>query len=207
LTIGSLAERTFARLADWQSTQQLFGGALEGEPAYREAYYLLAFDQHRAGRFHEADAHLRPLIDGDPRFAGTASYWNALSAYELDCSNSLALGRPARALALDRRAARESDALRNAPTFHACVGQAHDALGQIPKALEIYLDVARQLGRNTPPRLIALIAHKHLELGRHAEAGSWLNRARAAAAGSPELESYVDQLAAHLARQTSSASK
>ncbi|MDJ0851637.1 MAG: hypothetical protein QNK04_24950 [Myxococcota bacterium] len=201
LLLVTLAQRSWARLPDWQSSETLFTADVARDPAYREAYFLLAAADFEAGRHAEASAHLGPLLGtGDP-FAGTAGYLNWIVVAELACQNELALGRYRRILEIERKLRRENPAVTRVPTFQLCHGQALDAVGQTEAALGLYLSAARQLGPATPPVVTFMIARNQSQLGRREEALAWLERARAASHADPALVPHIRELEASLGAQ------
>jgi hypothetical protein len=129
LALLCLAERTRARLRDWVSTRALFEADLAGDPRYREAYFVLALEALLRGRSEEAEARLAPLLEADPRFAGSASYLNWLSVADLACRTKLVRGDFQGILDLEARWHRSFAALAEAPAVRRCVGQAQEALG------------------------------------------------------------------------------
>ncbi len=196
LLVG-LAQRTWARLPDWESTEALFEADVARDPAYREAYFLLGAEDFEAGRYPEASAHLWALVGAllglapsDP-FAGTAGYLNWIVVAELTCQNELALGRYRRVLQIEEKLRQENPAVTRGPNFQLCHGQAQDALGNTRAALRLYLSVARQLGAATPPALAFMIGRNHGQLGERREALEWLERAKAASAGDPVLRRQI----------------
>jgi tetratricopeptide (TPR) repeat protein len=195
-----LAQRTSARIPEWESNLTLFEHEIAREPAYREGYFLVAMELFARGRFEEADRHLRALRAAGPEFEGKASYSNPLSVHELACSTNLALGRYDAVLEFERGLRRTHPGVARAPSVRACVGQAHSALGHTSQALEVYRGVAEALGAETPPRLYVMIARNHFRLGEAAEARAWLRRARAAAGGDPSLQSEIRRLADRIGR-------
>jgi tetratricopeptide (TPR) repeat protein len=195
-----LAQRTSARIPEWESNLTLFEHEIAREPAYREGYFLVATELFARGRFEEADRHLRALRAAGPEFEGKASYSNPLSVNELACSTNLALGRYDAVLEFERGLRRTDPGIARAPSVRACVGQAHSALGHTSQALEVYRGVAEALGAETPPRLYVMIARNHFRLGEAAEARAWLRRARAAAGGDPSLQSEIRRLADRIGR-------
>ena len=120
---------------------------------------------------------------------------------ELACAIHVAQGRYEDVVALEQRLKHTNPAIARAPSVRACFGQAHDGLGHTRRALELYLEVAAQLGDATPPRLYTMIARNHLELGETRAARSWLDRARAAAARDQSLAAQVRSLEKRLRRQ------
>jgi hypothetical protein len=203
VTVLALAERTWSRLPDWQSTRQLFGPAVERDANYREGHYLLALDEYDRGLFAAAAARLSPLLEGSSqRLEGsvseTTSYLNLLSTFELACASRLAMQDYDGVVALDRMASRGRHPTRRAATFRTCVGQAKNALGDTEAAQQIYLSVATELGASAPPRLSVMIARNWIKLGQTTKARDSLRAARDAVAGTPHLEAQVRRLSVRL---------
>jgi tetratricopeptide (TPR) repeat protein len=198
--LAFLAQRTSARIPEWESNLTLFQHEIAREPAYREGYFLVATELFARGRFAEASHHLRTLLAAGPEFEGKASYFNSLSVHELACSTDLALGRYDAVLALERVLQRTHPGVARAPSVSTCIGQAHSALGHTSQALDLYRGAAEALGAETPPQLYVMIARNHLRLGEVAEARAWLHRARTAAGADPSLQSQIRQLAERIGR-------
>jgi tetratricopeptide (TPR) repeat protein len=201
LALLGLAGRTRARLPDWRSTRALFEADLAGDPRYREAYFVLAVKALEEGRPADAEARLAPLLENDPRFAGSASYLNWLSVSDLACRTKLASGDFEGILALEERWRRGFAALAEAPAFRLCVGQAAEALGQPERAVEAYLAVAATLGDATPPALYLILARHFAAHGRPAQARSWLARAQRFGGRDPAIARDAAQIAAYLDAQ------
>jgi tetratricopeptide (TPR) repeat protein len=195
LLLAFLTQRTSARIPEWESNLTLFQNEIARDPAYREGYFLAAFELFQRGRFAEADRHLRPLLASGPEFAGTASYANPLSVNELACSTQLSLRRYDAILALAGKLRRTQPAVLRAPPIRTCVGQAHNALGHTRRAVDLFRGVAEELGRETPPPLYLMIARGYGRLGESDEARAWLRRARTAAGPDPALQSQIRRLA------------
>jgi hypothetical protein len=187
LALAVLAQRTHARIPDWSSTQRLFETDLAGDPAFREAYFVLGARALQAGRFAEASERIAPLLAQDARFEGTSGYLNWLSLAELACLADLGRQDFAAVLDLESRWLREFPALARAPTVRICAAQARDGLGRTEQALAVYLEVAGELGAAAPPGLPLAIARDLALLGRRDEARPWLSRARAAAGADAAL--------------------
>jgi tetratricopeptide (TPR) repeat protein len=168
--IAFLAQRTSARIPEWESDLTLFQHEIAREPAYREGYFLVAAELFARGRFAEASLHLHTLLSEGPEFEGTASYSNPLSVHELACSTDLALGRYDAVLALEPELQRTHPTVARAASVRARIGQAHSALGHTRQALDLYRGVAEALGAETPPKLYVMIARSHLHLGEVDEA-------------------------------------
>jgi tetratricopeptide (TPR) repeat protein len=200
LLLAFLAQRTSARIPEWESNLALFQNEIARDPAYREGYFLVAVELFQRGRFAEADRHLRPLLADGPEFAGTASYANPLSVHELACSIHLSLRRYDDVLALAGKLQRTRPPVLRAPPIRTCVGQAHDALGHTRRAVDLFRGVAEELGHETPPRLYLMIARGYSRLGESDEARAWLRRARTAAGPDPTLQSQIRRLADSLPR-------
>jgi tetratricopeptide (TPR) repeat protein len=200
LLLAGLAQRTRARLPDWESTRTLFSRDVARDPAFREAYYLLAADHFFHGRYAQAEARLYLLLDPGPEFTGTSSYLNSLSVAELACQNKLGLRRYGEILALERKIALENAAVARVPSFRICLGQAHDGLRRTEEALDIYLSVAQQLGDGAPPRLFLMIARDEAQLGRRGRALEWLAKAQRFGAGDAALQQEMRSLSAYLRR-------
>ncbi|MEE9608154.1 MAG: tetratricopeptide repeat protein [Myxococcota bacterium] len=200
LALALLAQRTWARVPDWQSTFALFERDLARDHSHREGHFLLAAAHFERGRFTEADAHLRALLSAPPE-PGISSYLNQLALHELACANELGLRRYREILALQQRVERSLASVARLPTFRGCVGQAHFALGHDARALEIFLEVQRELGDATPGRLYLLIARSSARLGRRAEAREWLERAQVAARSDAALYEDVRRLRSRLRRR------
>jgi hypothetical protein len=203
--ILGLAQRTWIRLPDWQSTARLFGTAVERDPEYREGHYLLALDEFERGLFSAAAKRLLPLLEPAVHSPGpqgsvreTTSYLNPLSTFELACANRLAMQDYAGVIALDRIASRQHHPTRGVATFRTCVGQAMNALGDTESAQKIYLSVAAELGASAPPRLALMITRNWIKLGRASEARHSLRSARDAVARAPHLEAQLTRLTARL---------
>jgi tetratricopeptide (TPR) repeat protein len=200
LVLLGLAQRTRARLPDWESTEALFTADVARDPAYREAYFLLAAEDFEAGEYARAAAHLGALLGPGDAFAGTAGYLNWTVVAELACRNELALGRYERVDAIEEKLRREEPQATRVPGFQICQGQALDARGGTEAALQLYLAAARQLGPATPPALAFLIARNASQLGRRSEALDWIGRAEAGEGADPALRRQIEQLAASLRR-------
>ncbi len=200
--VAFLAQRTWTRLPDWQSTVALFEGEVRRDPRYREAHFLLAVEYSSQGRYLEADAHLRTLRHRSASFAGTSSYLQWLPVYETACVNELALRRYEGVLRLEEEARGKRPGLFRSPTLRTCVGQAKEGLGQVQAALDTYRGVVDELGAETPPRLYLLLVRANQKLKRFDEAFEWLERAEAAAAGDPEIQREVLQLRWQLKRRS-----
>jgi len=198
--LAFLAQRTSARIPEWESNLRLFQHEIAREPAYREGYFLVATELAQRGRFAEASHHLRTLLAAGPEFEGTASYSNPLSVHELACSTDLALGRYDAVLALERVLQRTQARIARAPSVSTCIGQAHGALGHTRQALDRFRGATEALGSETPPQLYVMIARSHLRLDEVAEARAWLSRARAAAGADPSLQSQIRRLAERIGR-------
>jgi len=196
LLLAGLAERSWARLPAWRSTRTLFEGDVARDPAYREAYFVLALEAFEAGRFAEAEEWITPLLVRDGRFDGTASYLNWLSLAELACQNRLATRDFEAILALDEHWSRGFPTLARAPSFRICVAHAHDGLGDPASALGSYLEAARELGDAGPAPLPLWIARELVRLDRPEEARRWLERA--GRAGDPVVRREARELAARL---------
>jgi tetratricopeptide (TPR) repeat protein len=198
LALLGLAGRTRARLVDWRSTRALFEADLAGDPRYREAYFVLAVKALEAGRPADAEARLAPLLENDPRFAGSASYLNWLSVSDLACRTKLARGDFHGVLALEEHWRSGFAVLAAAPAFRLCVGQAAESLGQPERAVEAYLGVAAALGDATPPALYLILARHFAAHGRPAEARTWLARAQHLGGRDPAIARDAAQIAAWL---------
>jgi tetratricopeptide (TPR) repeat protein len=198
LALVGLAERTYVRLPEWSSTRALFESDVARDPAYREAYFVLGLKAFETGRFAEAEDWINPLLEGDSRFDGTASYLNWLSLAELACQNKIALQDFEGILALEAQWRRNFVALARAPTFRICFGLAHDGLGLTEKAVEIYLAVARELGNGAPPRLYLLTARDPAPLGRFDVARFWLAKARRCGSHDPALQREIRAFSTYL---------
>jgi tetratricopeptide (TPR) repeat protein len=198
LALAGLAGRTHLRLPEWSSTRALFESDVARDPAYREAYFVLGLKAFESGRFAEAEDWIDPLLEGDSRFDGTASYLNWLSLAELACNNKIRLQDFEGILALEARWRRDFVALARAPTFRICFALAHDGLGLTEEAVRIYLAVARELGSGAPPRLYLMIARDLAQLGRLDEARSWLAKARRFGSHDPALQREVEAFSSYL---------
>jgi tetratricopeptide (TPR) repeat protein len=199
LALALLAQRTHARIPSWSSTQTLFETDLAGDPAYREAYFVLGARAFQAGRYAEASDLIAPLLAQDARFEGTAGYLNWLSVAELACLAGLGRQDFAGVLDLEARWLREFPALARAPTVRICAAQARDGLGRTAQALAVYLEVANELGATAPPGLLLAIARDLALLDRRDEARSWLARARTAARADAALLAQLHALESALA--------
>jgi tetratricopeptide (TPR) repeat protein len=196
--LAFLAQRTSARIPEWESNLGLFQHEIARDPAYREGYFLVANELFDRGRFAEADVHLTRLLAEGPEFQGTVSYANPLSVNELVCSTHLALRRYDEILAQARTLRRSHPRVARAAPVRSCIGQAHDALGHTRQALDIYRSVAAELGSETPPPLYLMIARGHLRLGEAEEARAWLGRARKAAGPDAALRRKIHELSERL---------
>jgi hypothetical protein len=196
-----VAQRSWQRLPDWQSTAALFGTAVERQPEYREGRFLLARDAFERGDHTRAAEQLDALFESTEAAPSTHSYLNWLSTYELACANRLARGDGQAAVALERRAARHQPGVARAITFRTCIGQARDALGQTDLALAVYLEAAEQLGDQMPPRLAVMITRNLIALGRTREARTWIVRARTLTTGMPNLQRQIQRLDTQLRRR------
>jgi tetratricopeptide (TPR) repeat protein len=203
--LALLAQRTSARIPEWESNLALFQREIARDPAYREGYFLVAVEHFQRGRLAEAERHLRTLLAEGPEFAGTASYSNPLSVHELACSTHLGLRHYEAVFALERKLRATHPAIARAPPIRTCVGQAHNALGHTRQAVDLFRGVAGELGPETPPPLYLMIARGYLRLGEAAEARKWLARGRAAAVGDASLQRKLSQLGKRLPPETGSA--
>ena len=186
------------RLPEWSSTHALFESDVARDPTYREAYLLLGVKAFETGRFAEAEDWINPLLEGDSRFDGTASYLNWLSLAELACHNKIRLKDFEGILALEARWRRDFVALARAPTFRICFALAHDGLGLTEEAVQIYLAVARELGSGAPPRLYLMIARDLAQLGRFDQARPWLAKARRFGSHDPALRREIGAFSTYL---------
>jgi len=200
--LAFLAERTLARLPDWESNLGLFEREIAHDPAYREGWFLVAVEQYQRGHLREADRALATLLAGGPAFDGTASYWNPLSVSELSCTLQLALREYDEILEFERALERSHPAVLRAAPLKTCIGQAHIALGHTATALEIFEGVERELGPDAPPGLYLKIARAHLLLGRTEAARAWTARARAGAGPDPALRAQILQFEKSLPPRT-----
>jgi len=202
LAVAFLAQRTAHRIPDWESNLDLFQQEIARDPAYREAYFLVAVDLANRGRTAEAETRLRPLLTADPRFDGTAGYSNLLSVNELACSLAFTLRHYDDVLDLEQRLRREHPAVLKAAPLRTCIGQANNALGNTQRAVELFTGVANELGSTTPPLLYVMIARAYFRLGDTDSSQSWLERARAAAGSDPFLLQKIRKIERQLARAT-----
>jgi hypothetical protein len=197
--VATLAQRTWARLPDWESTAALMESAVAREPAYREGHFVLALDHFEAGRYAQSDARARVLLAPGSAFAGTSSYLNAVALYDLVCTSHIAQGRFGAVLELEAGLPPAQRGVARTPSFRTCVGQAQAALGHAEAALAEFLAVAGELGDATPPRLSLLIARNYVRTGDTDAARNWL--ARAEAVGDPTLAGPIRRLRKRLAVQ------
>lgn len=195
-----LGQRTHARLPDWSSTRTLFETDVARDPRFREAYFLLGADRFAAGDFAGAERWLSPLLGGDARFAGSASYLNWLALCELVCGNELAQGDAEGALRLESWIGANLPAALEDPTLRLCLARARDAVGRTQEALALYVALARELGASAPPALPLWIAQGYARLGQVRVARAWLEQARHAAGADAALQDEIRALDAHLRR-------
>ena len=197
--VAALAQRTWTRLPDWESTSALMESAVARDPAYREGHFVLALDHFEAGRYARADARAQKLLAPGSAFAGTSSYLTAVALYDLVCSSHIAQGRFGAVLELEAGFPPAQREVARTPSFRTCVGQAQAALGHAEAALVEFLAVAAELGDATPPRLSLLIARNYLRTGDTDAARHWL--ARVEAAGDPTLARPLRRLRGRLGVQ------
>jgi tetratricopeptide (TPR) repeat protein len=192
--LAFLAQRTHARLPTWESNLGLIEHEIARDPAFREGYFLVAFEQFQRGRLDEADRALATLLAEGPEFVGTASYWNPLSVSELACGVAFARKDYDRVLELEHELGRRHPGALRAAPLRICIGRARIALGDPAAALAAFESVERELGASAPPGLYLMLARAELLLGHAAPARSWLARARATAGPDRALLTKIVQL-------------
>jgi tetratricopeptide (TPR) repeat protein len=189
LLIAGLAQRTFARTPDWQSTISLFEGDVARDPGYREGRYWLAGALLKKGRAKEAIAHLETLIPQIAGVPGKASYLRG-DPRLMYCHALLDAGEYDRAERF-LRALRGSHPKRAAsPTMRNCLGGIYEGQGRHTAALGIYRKLLETTARENPWLQVAA-ARCYANLGQTAKAEEFLERLPAQADRPPELERDV----------------
>lgn len=189
LLVVGLAQRTWARAPDWQSTISLFERDVARDPDYREGRYWLAGALLQAGRPAEAVEHLEVLIPQIPGIPGKTSYLRG-DPRLLYCHALVDAGESRRAEHFVRKLADSHPKRAANPTMRNCLAGAFEGQGRHSTALDIYLELLRTTNSSNPWLLVA-VSRCHASLGQRGEAESWLQRLPPQANLAPELERKV----------------
>jgi tetratricopeptide (TPR) repeat protein len=171
----AFAQRTWARVPDWRSTEALFRADLARDPEFREGRFHLANTLVGARRFAEADAELRRLRE--PAKTEHSGYVNAIGVEQLACAVDLGLARPAQAVARFEELERAAPATAADPGLRTCAAQALEAQGRTADAAALYERVVASLAGEPPAAVSLALARTQAKLGRRDEARKWLARA------------------------------
>jgi tetratricopeptide (TPR) repeat protein len=176
LALG-LAERTWLRTPDWQSTESLFRRDVARDPAYSEGRFHLARTLALSQRSGEAAAELASLRELRPERSGRWGYVNEAGVRELGCVVDLALGRRAEVVASFQALERNAPSAAEDPALRSCAAQALEGLGRTAEANALYQRVVASLASEPPAAVSLALARTHAKLGHREEAQDWLNRA------------------------------
>ena len=176
LALG-LAERTWLRTPDWQSTESLFRHDVARDPAYLEGRFHLARALALAQRNGEAVAELASLRAQRPERSGRWGYVNETGVRELECAVDLALGRTAEVVASFQDLERRAPSAAEDPGLRSCTAQALEGLGRTAEANALYQRVVASLASEPPAAVSLALARTYAKLGHRDEAQDWLSRA------------------------------
>ncbi len=176
LALG-LAERTWMRTPDWQSTESLFRRDVARDPEYSEGRFHLARTLVLEQRSGEAAAELVSLRELRPERSGRWGYVNEIGVRELGCAVDLALGRRAEIVASFEALERSAPSAAEDPALRSCAAQALEGLGQTAEANALYQRIVASLASEPPAAVSLALARTHAKLGHRDEAQDWLNRA------------------------------
>ncbi len=176
LALG-LAQRTWVRTPDWQSTESLFRRDVARDPAYAEGRFHLARALVLAQRNGEAAAELAKLREHRPEHTGRSGYVNETGVRELECAVDLALGRRVEVVASFQDLERRAPSAAEDPGLRSCTAQALEGLGRNADANALYQRIVASLAAEPPAAVSLALARTHAKLGHRDEAESWLNRA------------------------------
>ena len=193
LALG-LAQRTFVRTPDWQSTESLFRADVARDPAYAEGRFHLARSLALAQRSGEADAELAALREQRPERSGRWSYVNEAGVRELTCVVDLALGRRAEIVASFQLLERNAPSAAEDPALRTCTAQALEDLGRTAEANALYQRVVASLASDPPPAVSLALARTYAKLGRRSEATEWLKRAERDGPREPQFSFQLRQV-------------
>ena len=185
------AQRTWARLPDWRSSEALFARDVEGDPSYREGRYHLAQIRYAQRRLSEAEALLAPLVRPDASLAGVHGFWFPPTANQLYCHVLVAQNRFAEARAHVETLARTSSSLARDPGIRLCRALAEEGEGRYADAvatLRALLD-ERVLRDETHARIV--LGRALLAAGDAAGARDALDRIDRSAVRDPALEAQL----------------
>lgn len=198
LVVGVLAERTLARLPDWQSNMTLFARDVARDPLYREGAYMLARAQAVEGREADAKTTLEAMFRQLPEFEGHASYLREIDVAELYCMVNLQVGKPEDSLPLVGSIQPSSpNPVALAPLYY-CAALSFEALGELRRAAGIQQRLFEVSQPNPDPRYALALARCHTELGELGPARRWLQQARPGVAQDPSLAPAFNRAATRL---------
>jgi len=194
LVLG-LAQRTWARVPDWQSDVELFERDVSRDPLFREGYYVLAVAHVEEGDLEQAKRQLEALKDVGPRFSGLWSFLRTTDAAILLCRVNLGLGQGGETVeAFKGQLRANSDQLPRIPELFVCGASSLEQAGRPEEALEVFVRL-RNLNPTSPdPRLTLAVARCHARLGQLGEAQAWLDQLPSEASRDPELRFGIGEV-------------
>jgi tetratricopeptide (TPR) repeat protein len=198
LVVLGLAERTLARLPDWQSNTTLFARDVARDPLYREGAYMLARAQIVGGRPAQAKATLEAMIGRLPEFAEHASYLREVDFAELYCIVNLQVGKAADSLRFVDWIQPSSPNPAALASLYYCAALGFETLGQLRRAAGIQQRLFEVSQPRPDPRYALALARCYTELGELGTARRWLRQARPGVARDPSLARDFNRAAARL---------
>lgn len=198
LVVVCLAERTLARLPDWQSNTSLFGRDVARDPLYREGAFMLARAQLVEGRPADAKVTLEAMIARLPEFAGHASYLREADFAELYCIVNLQLGSAADNRRLLDWVQPTSPNPAALASLYYCAALSFETLGELRRAAGIQKRLFEVSQPDPDPRYALALARCHTELRELGRARKWLRLSRAGVLGDPSLGPEFNRVSTRL---------
>ncbi len=193
LALG-LAQRTWVRTPDWQSTETLFRHDVASDPDYAEGRFHLARTLMLTQRNGEAAAELSALRERRPERSGRFGYVNETGVRELECAVDLALGRRAEIVASFQNLERSAPSAAEDPGLRSCAALALEGLGRTADANALYQRVVASLATEPPAAVSLALARTYAKIGRKSEAQQWLARATRDAPHDPTFSFQLRQV-------------